>query len=331
MDLGRTRIVTDCADRVEPSELSPSTHEFWRRLRRAGGLLAVAAAAHVWVVPALNSSGKADGSAPRSALRDVMAIRPTVAALDAAAATAPPAVKIRTQFVTAGIAAAPADASDLPTDRPPRAGLRVVGTSGAGRPDPAAVRASASLEGAAIAATAPSLPLRDRASSERAIDATSSPVLSESLAPRAPVARISEAAVHRAEEHAAAPAAAAEVSAVAIDRAAAAKREEEIVRQVLRDYARAFERLDVQAAKALWPTVDDRALQRAFQQLDAQQVRFASCGVAVTGRDANARCRGEATYRPKVGSRVLRLTAREWTFNLSRDNDRWQIVNATLQ
>jgi hypothetical protein len=115
------------------------------------------------------------------------------------------------------------------------------------------------------------------------------------------------------------------------DRAADLRKQEEIVRRVLLDYTRAFERLDVKAAKAIWPSLDDRALQRAFQQLDGQQVHFASCGVSVTERDANARCRGEATYRPKVGSRVLRLTAREWTFNLARDNDRWQIVNATLQ
>jgi hypothetical protein len=117
----------------------------------------------------------------------------------------------------------------------------------------------------------------------------------------------------------------------ATDRMAELRKQEDIVRKVLLDYTRAYERLDVQAAKAIWPSVDDRALQHAFEQLDAQQVRFASCGVSVSGRDANARCRGDATYRPKVGSRVLRLTAREWTFSLSRDNDRWQIVNATLQ
>jgi hypothetical protein len=117
----------------------------------------------------------------------------------------------------------------------------------------------------------------------------------------------------------------------AVDRAAELRKQEEIVRTVLLDYARAFERLDVQAAKAIWPSVDDRALRRAFQRLDGQQLRFASCGVSVTERDANARCRGEATYRPKVGPRVLRLTEREWRFSLARDNDRWQIVNATLQ
>jgi len=117
----------------------------------------------------------------------------------------------------------------------------------------------------------------------------------------------------------------------AVDRSAELRKDQEKVLRVLHDYTRAFERLDVRAAKAIWPSVDDRALQRAFEQLEGQELRFASCGVSVSGHDANARCRGEATYRPKVGSRVLRLTEREWTFNLSRDNDTWQIVKATLQ
>jgi hypothetical protein len=109
------------------------------------------------------------------------------------------------------------------------------------------------------------------------------------------------------------------------------QKQEQVVRQILREYARAFDRLDVQAAKAVWPSLDDRALQRAFQQLDAQHVQFASCGVAITGPAANARCLGNATYRPKVGSRVMRVTGREWTFNLARSEGGWQIVNATIQ
>jgi hypothetical protein len=117
----------------------------------------------------------------------------------------------------------------------------------------------------------------------------------------------------------------------AVDRSAELRRDEERVLRVLHDYTRAYERLDVQAAKAIYPSVDDRALQRAFEQINGQQLRFASCGVSVKGQDANARCRGEATFRPKVGSRVLRKNDFAWTFDLSRDNDTWQIVKATFQ
>lgn len=109
------------------------------------------------------------------------------------------------------------------------------------------------------------------------------------------------------------------------------QKQQQVVLQILREYTRAFERMDVQAAKAVWPSLDDRALQRAYQQLDGQQLQLASCGVSISGVDANARCRGNATYRPKVGSRVVHVTEREWTFNLSRGESGWQIVNARVQ
>lgn len=101
---------------------------------------------------------------------------------------------------------------------------------------------------------------------------------------------------------------------------------------MLGEYRRAFERLDVGATKAVYPTVDDRALQRAFQDLEGQQVRFANCGVSISssGAGANARCTGDATYRPKVGSRI-QLTNREWKFSLARDGSSWQILDARMQ
>jgi hypothetical protein len=111
------------------------------------------------------------------------------------------------------------------------------------------------------------------------------------------------------------------------------RQQKEIVLAVLREYSRAYERLDVRATKALYPSVDGRGLQRAFQDLKGQEMRFASCGVSISssGADANARCKGDAVYRPKVGSRVVRLTDREWTFSLSRDGGGWQILNARMQ
>ena len=109
--------------------------------------------------------------------------------------------------------------------------------------------------------------------------------------------------------------------------------QKEVVLAVLREYSRAYERLDVRATKAVYPSVDDRRLQRAFENLQGQEMRFASCGVSISssGADANARCKGDAVYRPKVGSRVVRLTDREWTFSLARDGGGWQILNARMQ
>jgi hypothetical protein len=105
----------------------------------------------------------------------------------------------------------------------------------------------------------------------------------------------------------------------------------ERVRELLQRYVAAFEGLDADAAKAVWPTVDDEALRRAFSQLQAQHLTFESCGITIAGPDANARCRGQATFHPRVGSRPLRLSSREWTFQLARAESGWQIVDATVR
>lgn len=103
------------------------------------------------------------------------------------------------------------------------------------------------------------------------------------------------------------------------------------VRDLIERYASAFEQLDADAAKAVWPTVDEKALRRAFGQLEAQQVKFQSCGITIEGAGARARCRGEATYRPRVGSRTLHLAAREWTFDLAQGGDGWRILDARMR
>jgi hypothetical protein len=105
----------------------------------------------------------------------------------------------------------------------------------------------------------------------------------------------------------------------------------QLVRELLQRYVTAFERLDVDAAKAVWPTVDGAALRRAFSQLEAQHLAFESCGITIAGSDANARCRGQATFHPRVGSRPLHLPSREWTFHLARAGDGWHIVDATVR
>jgi hypothetical protein len=109
-------------------------------------------------------------------------------------------------------------------------------------------------------------------------------------------------------------------------------KDEEVVLALLQEYRGAYERMDIGATKALYPSVDDRSLRRAFGDLKGQQLRFASCGVAISssGAGANAWCTGDATYRPKIGSR-LHYSNREWTFSLGRDGAGWQILKATMQ
>lgn len=105
-----------------------------------------------------------------------------------------------------------------------------------------------------------------------------------------------------------------------------------MVLAVLREYRQAYERLDVGATKAVYPSVDDRRLRRAFDDLQQQQVRFASCDVTISssGAGANAWCKGDASFRPKIGS-PKHYPNREWTFSLGRDSGGWQILKATVQ
>jgi hypothetical protein len=113
----------------------------------------------------------------------------------------------------------------------------------------------------------------------------------------------------------------------------AQSRQKEGVLAVVREYTRALEQLDVRATKAVYPSVDDRRLRRSFADVETQRFQLGSCGVSLSssGNDANALCLGNSTYRPKVGSRVLRYTNQVWEFNLARDGGGWQILEARIQ
>jgi len=102
---------------------------------------------------------------------------------------------------------------------------------------------------------------------------------------------------------------------------------------VVREYTRALERLDVLATKAVYPSVDDRRLRRDFEGVETQRFQLGSCDVSFSssGHGANAWCLGNSTYRPKIGSRVLRYTDKVWEFNLARDGGGWQILEARIQ
>lgn len=121
----------------------------------------------------------------------------------------------------------------------------------------------------------------------------------------------------------AAPPAASVASAVVIPAV-----EQGRVEEVLRRYARAYGELDASAARAVWPTVDEKALARAFQNLASQNVSFDDCDIDIRGVVANASCRGQSSYVGKVGSREPRIEPRTWRFELRRDGDAWRIENA---
>lgn len=104
-----------------------------------------------------------------------------------------------------------------------------------------------------------------------------------------------------------------------------AARDEEEVRTLLTRYRSAYERLDASAAKQVWPSVNERALAKAFEGLESQDVEFSSCRLAVNGNSAQASCAGTASYVRRVGNKVNQREPRQWTFKLKKQSNAWQI------
>lgn len=107
--------------------------------------------------------------------------------------------------------------------------------------------------------------------------------------------------------------------------------DERQIELVLQRYARAYAQLDARAAREIWPTVDERALARAFDNLSSQQVSFDRCAIAVDGPHAQASCQGQASYVGKVGNGEPRIEPRAWRFSLRRVGDEWKIETAAAR
>jgi hypothetical protein len=107
--------------------------------------------------------------------------------------------------------------------------------------------------------------------------------------------------------------------------------EEASIVQVLRHYERAVARKDPLGAKAVWPSLDDRALARAFNDLQSHSLALQDCRVTVDSVEARATCQGVATYLPKVGRRKPISASHEWTFNLAKAGGGWHIASAAIQ
>ncbi len=107
-----------------------------------------------------------------------------------------------------------------------------------------------------------------------------------------------------------------------------ARTEQSEIQRTLGQYRTAYQTLDAEAARAVWPSVDVRALARAFDSLTSQQLAFETCQFEIAGEAATAQCRGSATYIPKVGSRGPKLEPRQWTFQLRKVDEGWKIQSA---
>ena len=97
------------------------------------------------------------------------------------------------------------------------------------------------------------------------------------------------------------------------------------IQAVLGRYRTAFSHLDAGAASAVWPSVDIKALRRAFERLERQDLVFNSCHIAIVDARAVASCGGTARYVPRVGKRSERDERRQWEFQLHKVDDTWLI------
>jgi hypothetical protein len=103
--------------------------------------------------------------------------------------------------------------------------------------------------------------------------------------------------------------------------------DEVLIRSALERYRSAYERLDADAAKMVWPAFDDRGLTQPFSDLDSQSMRFANCRVDIDGARGVAACRGEATYAARAGDRSIRTQTGTWRFELYKNSGDWKIAS----
>jgi hypothetical protein len=105
----------------------------------------------------------------------------------------------------------------------------------------------------------------------------------------------------------------------------AAAEEEHAVRQTLLSYEEAYEELDVTAAADVWPSVDRRALSRAFATLKSQGLDFESCAITVRDSQATVACHGTLQVVRKVGNAVPLKADQHWLFKMRRLAGMWKI------
>jgi hypothetical protein len=100
---------------------------------------------------------------------------------------------------------------------------------------------------------------------------------------------------------------------------------------IVRSYERAYDRLDAAAAAALWPSVDERALARAFARLQTQDLEFDNCTFAVSDNEATAQCAGQLQYSRRIGDPSLKRERHVWTIEFVRTGESWHIVRITAR
>lgn len=101
--------------------------------------------------------------------------------------------------------------------------------------------------------------------------------------------------------------------------------ETQAVEGVLRAYREAVEALDVKRLKRLWPSVNEKALAKAFAEMEQQTLSFDGCVIGLSASRADATCTGNARIVPRVGNPAPHYLIGEWRFTLRKTDDGWVI------
>lgn len=121
----------------------------------------------------------------------------------------------------------------------------------------------------------------------------------------------------------------AEMRATSSPADAPARADTDGVRRTLEAYRTAYEGLDVRAAADVWPTVDRRALTRAFSTLESQDVSLGECEIQVADATATARCQGTVRFVRTFGGRDPVNAPTGWLFRMRRAGESWTIEDVT--
>lgn len=203
--------------------------------------------------------------------------------------------------------------------------VRLSGVNEVRLPRPNEVRVPAATETRAVASAAPPAATPPAAASPAAIPQTR--VTAEE--PRAVAIPPRQAVANEAPSAASTPRPSAAIVNAPINRPAppdaGARSATSAIENTLARYRDAFNKLDVNAASRVWPSVNGRTLSKAFERLRQQQVSFDQCQIDVGEVRAEARCSGTARYVPRVGSSSTQIDQRQWRFSLAKRGEEWLI------
>jgi hypothetical protein len=101
--------------------------------------------------------------------------------------------------------------------------------------------------------------------------------------------------------------------------------------RVLVRYQNAYSTRDASAAAAIWPTVDRRALSRAFERLQNQELGLSGCTYAVASTSATARCDGVLRYARRIGDTSPKVEQHTWTIEFVKKGAAWHIVRVSAE